>query len=215
MNPKNTISATLLACLFTLPASAAERTWAYDDFDAIDIDGCFDLTVKVGSPFSIVAEGDAEAFDNLDIEVDNEVLEIELDDGCSGPPKWDFAVTITMPRLTDAILGKGLVATIGGVDSDQLRLKVTSGAELDIEGQCYRLKLGAHTGAQVDAKGLQCEKARVKTNTGAEVEVFVTDTVKASAHLGAQVRIYGDPEKVSRRETLGGNVDQRITQTDS
>ena len=80
--------------------SGNARTFAVADFDAIDLRGADDVDVRVGSGFSVRAEGDSEVLDRLRITRDGQSLRIDRKPESGW--RWGGGtakVLVTMPRI--------------------------------------------------------------------------------------------------------------------
>lgn len=198
------------------PGGGASRLYDVAGFTGIALRGPDDVDVRVGSGFSVRAEGPAKQLDRLRIARDGDVLRIDrasmdgLDWGASAPVK----VFVTMPRIATADLvgsgdlaidrvegqsfrldasGSGDVAIAAlGVDSADLTL-AGSGA-LHAKGDVRRLSIAAAGSGDVDAGGLKAGSAIVSAAGTGSVRVVVTGSAKVSAtgtgdiDLGAQAR---------------------------
>lgn len=108
-----------------LPAqgSGTTRTFAVTDFTAVDLRGADDVDVRVGTGFSVRAEGPAAQLDKLKIERDGDTLKIGRIDshGISwgNRGKNDVKVYVTMPRITRGRLSGSGNLTIDRVEGQE------------------------------------------------------------------------------------------------
>ena len=88
-----------------LKAYAADRTYALDGFNKIEVASGVDAKVVVGGDFAISADVLRGEIDHLSVEVRGDTLYLSREFGWRflDPTGHDrFAVSVTMPRLTDA-----------------------------------------------------------------------------------------------------------------
>lgn len=114
--------------------SATTRTYQVTGFNGIDLRGSDDVDVRVGTGFSIRAEGASDQLDRLKIDRDGETLTIGRKTGASfgwskGPK---VRVYVTLPRLTDAtVSGSGTMA-VDRVEGDGFKGGIAGSGDLDI-----------------------------------------------------------------------------------
>lgn len=199
----------LAACLvFSGLAMAAERQFDYADFSRIDGDGQFTMRIQVGAPFSIHMEGDAQDLERMRVKRRGRTLKVDYDKKglFSKSREVDVTVFISLPTLDRLAAGAGLSVIADEMQGDDLEIDVTTGAEVELTGQCGELELDAATGAVVKATGLDCDEVDVEASTGAIVSLYSIGEVEAGARLGAEIEIHGPPSLISRSTVLGGSV---------
>lgn len=129
----------------------------------------------------------------------------------------------------------GIIANSGAsiysdniVSSDDIEIKASSGATLDLEAKCgdikamvstgaemrlhgeaRRLDLRFNTGASFDGAELLTQKAKVRGGTGANAEINVSDYIKTNVNTGATLDYKGNPSKRDINKGTGGEVRQR------
>jgi hypothetical protein len=121
----------LMACSFhsddgspgiTGSGSGSQRTYQVADFSGVELAGSDDVDVRVGTGFSVRAEGDSSELDNLKIEKNGDTLSI----GRRGHNfQWgnhkSVKVYVTMPRIAAASLAGSGDMTIDHVEGDMFK----------------------------------------------------------------------------------------------
>lgn len=112
------------------------KAFAIDGFSAVDSTGPDDVDVRVGSGFSVRAEGDTGIMQRLEIVRNGDTLEIrrKSNSGFSwgGGKKGHLKIYVTMPRITAAsITGSGDMA-IDHVEGDAFTVDATGSGDLAI-----------------------------------------------------------------------------------
>ncbi|MDF0488113.1 DUF2807 domain-containing protein [Sphingomonas sp. H39-1-10] len=181
------------------------RIYEVAGFNGVALRGSDDVDIRVGSGFSVRAEGPAAELDALRIVRDGDVLSIGRKQafGFQWGDKAHVKIFVTMPRITSADLtgtgdlaidrvegerfrlhsqGSGDVA-IGtlGVESADLTLSGTGG--LSAKGSAHQLKIDLTGSGDVDAAGLKA--------TNATVSVLGTGSVRATVEGPARVSVTG------------------------
>ncbi len=111
------------------------KTFAVDGFSGVEATGPDDVDVRVGSGFSVRAEGDTGIMARLEIVRNDDTLEIrrKSKSGFSwGGEKGHVKIFVTMPRMTAAgVTGSGNMA-IDHVEGDAFRVDVTGHGDMTI-----------------------------------------------------------------------------------
>ncbi len=114
--------------------TGSTRTFAVDGFSAVDVTGPDDVDVRVGSGFSIRAEGDPKALDRLEIVRDGDSLKIGRKErsGFSWGSDRGVKIYVTMPRMTAANATGSGDMTIDHVDGDSFAADATGSGTLSV-----------------------------------------------------------------------------------
>lgn len=180
------------------------RTFAAADFDSIDLRGGDDVDVRVGSGFSVRAEGDAKALDRLRIMREGSSLRIDRQSG--DRLSWgdgDIKLLVTMPRIAGAkVAGSGDVAIdrvegarfdgavagsgnlkVAAMQVDEARLSVAGSGDLEAKGTATRLDVSVAGSGNLEAEDLKVKAAKVS--------VAGSGNVRADLDGEGDVRIAG------------------------
>jgi hypothetical protein len=87
-----------------------------------------------------------------------------------------------------------------------LDIKTISGGEIHLEGEAESQIIIANTGGMYNGFSLKTTNTTVKAVTGGEVDIYVTDYVKATANTGGMIYIKGNPKNVKNKSNLGGEI---------
>lgn len=118
--------------------SGGNRSYAVDGFSKVAATGPDDVDVRVGSGFSVRAEGDPAVLDKLVIVRNGDTLEVRRKSGISWNEGQGATVYVTMPRIIAADLtGSGDMA-IDHVDGDGFAAHATGSGNLAIASLAVR-----------------------------------------------------------------------------
>ena len=184
--------------------SGNARSYAAADFDSIDLRGSDDVEVRVGSGFSVRAEGDAKVLDRLRMTRVGDVLRVDRrqDSGWH----WsggDAKVLVTMPRIAGAKVAgsgditvdraegarfEGAITGSGGLrieamQVDEARLSIAGSGDLKAGGTASRIDVAIAGSGDLDAGDLRTESAKVS--------VSGSGNVRAKLDGEGEVRIAG------------------------
>mgnify|MGYP001120322197 CR=1 FL=1 len=181
-----------------IPASGSgsARTYAAADFTAVDLRGPDDVDVRVGSAFSVRAEGDSATLDRLVIARDGGKLRIGRKTGffhwgSSGKVK----VFVTMPRITAGALAGSGDLTIDRVDGSDFHGSLAGSGNMKIgrlAAETSALSIAGSGSITVDggdaARFITAAKLAARE---ASVDIAGSGSVKATVDGPAQVSIMG------------------------
>lgn len=119
------------------PSSGAggNRTFAVDGFTSVDAAGPDDVDVRVGSGFSVRAEGDPKVLDKLEIVREGDTLKVRRKNrnGFSwGNSDHGAKVYITMPRMIAASTTGSGDMTVDHVDGEKFQASTRGSGDLNI-----------------------------------------------------------------------------------
>jgi hypothetical protein len=160
-------------------------------FTAIQAGGGIHLEVAVGGSRSVRLEAQGNILEILTTEVEGDTLVIGSRDSYS--TSRQVTARITVEALDGIDLSGGAIGHVDGVDAETLRLNVSGGAELTVEGAADDLELDDTGGAKAHLDGLQVGDAHIECSGGATAELNVSGMLHGEASGGATVRVDGDP----------------------
>ena len=94
----------------------------------------------------------------------------------------------------------------GKIDVSLLNIDQGSGSDAWISGVAQKITASAGSGSELHAYDLITEKADVKVNSGASVQLTVNKEINATAGSGGEVSYKGNAEKRDVRTNSGGSV---------
>lgn len=202
------------------------RTYAAADFDSIDLRGSDDVDVRVGSGFSVRAEGDAEVLDRLRITREGQALRIDRRRG-SGM-NWgggDAKVTVTMPRIAGVkVAGSGDVTvdraegarfegglagsgnlSVTAMQVDEVRLSIAGSGNIRAKGAAGRLDISVAGSGNVEAGELRAKSAKVSVAGSGDVRADLDGEGDVRVAGSGDVNM-GDRARCTIRATGSGSV---------
>ncbi|MFT3739450.1 MAG: head GIN domain-containing protein [Breznakibacter sp.] len=127
------------------------------------------------------------------------MVEIQAGSGSS----VDNEGTLTATKLT---LGAAVDAAVE-LDVDVKTLVGSASAgRLEISGEATNIEVTTNTGGKFYGAALQTNEAFVKSSTGGQVTVRVSNRLSANVSSGGKVYYYGTP-KIEKTESMGGKVE--------
>lgn len=186
--------------------SGTTRTYAVSDFSALSLRGSDDVDVRVGTGFSVRAEGPSKELDKLKIERVGDTLRIGRKNRSGfdwGGSSENVTVYVTMPRIVGTtIAGSGNMTvdrvegqrfTIDAAGSGNLnvamlavreaKVSMAGSGDVALKGSADRLTVDIAGSGDVDAAGVKA--------AGAAVNVLGSGSVRAEVNGQASVSMMG------------------------
>ncbi|MAN28562.1 MULTISPECIES: head GIN domain-containing protein [Mesonia] len=198
-----------------------------EDFSEIKIYSKIQATLIPSNENKIVATG----FDNDEIEakVKNGVLKIKLGlDNIWSETDTKIKVYYKTAEVIDANEGsyieiegsieqsflnlkvqEGAQIIAGSLTIDNLEIKSVTGGVIQTSGKAINQTVEVKTGGNYDGEDLKTDTTEVKVQAGGEADVNASKYCKAKVQAGGDIHIYGQPEKVDKKTTLGGTIKLR------
>ncbi|MCC2980079.1 head GIN domain-containing protein [Sphingomonas sp. IC4-52] len=183
--------------------SGNERRYAVADFSSIEQRGPDDVDVRVGTGFSVRAEGDDDVLSRVKIAKDGSRLLITREGSGINWNSGSAKIYVTMPRIEAARLaGSGDIAIdrieggafdgsiagsgalkLGRVGVDRLELSIAGSGSAEANGEADALAVNIAGSGDVEAAGLRA--------TSADVNIAGAGNVRAVVNGPAKVAIMG------------------------
>ena len=120
----------------------------------------------------------------------------------------EIAEHVEQPLLTlNSQEGAQIIA--GYLNVEKLEVKSVTGGYVQTRGNAKEQLIEVKTGGQYDGEDLETKTTEVKVQAGGNAEIKTSAYCKAKVQAGGNINIYGDPEKVDQKVTLGGNINLR------
>lgn len=210
----------LLAALIiatSAPAVAAERRYSITDFDRVEVDGPYQVTLTTGTSSSARATGSTAALDRISLEVTGQTLRVRSNasawGGYPGAVPELPSVTLTTRdlqavtingsgkiavdkakglKLTVSVVGSGQ-ASIGTVEADNLFVSMLGSGQISLGGKARTLRAEVHGAANLDAGGLTASDAQLFADSAGDTKLSVSHAVTIQASGTGDVNVGGAP----------------------
>jgi hypothetical protein len=207
----------LLVLALAAPAAAAERRYSVTDFDRVQVDGPYQVTLTTGGSSQAMAVGDQAAIDRVSVDVQGRTLRIRPNPsawgGYPGARTGTVRVVVSTRDLRGAIVtgagsllidrarglrldlalsGSGSL-NVDNIDADTLMLGSIGSGEIRAAGKAKQLRLTVEGSGDFDGRGLLAEDAQIVAGTSGTLVVGAARTAKVTARGRGSVEILGSP----------------------
>jgi hypothetical protein len=212
------VPAFLLPVLFLLaaPAAAADRTYSVTDFDRIQVDGPYEVTLVTGRSSGARAIGSSPAIENITVEVQGQTLKIHANRSVwgsaaqqAGPVRIeattrDLAVATVIGagslsidrarglRLALTVSGSGRLS-VGRLEADTLIVALRGSGRLSLAGSVKTLNANLQGSGDLDAARLAADDADIYSETSGAVSLTARRSAKVRAAGVGEVIVGGNP----------------------
>lgn len=196
------------------------------DFSKIKVNTGLELEISQGNENKIVLEADENLHDIIFTEVENGVLKIYSEKSIWKAKSKKVFVTVKNLHELSATSGVfvnnetifkadtlTVIATSGAeinfsVEANSIITVATSGADLKIAGKANYHNSNATSGASIRAKSLESATVFANVTSGADIDIFASETFNANATSGGDINYFGNPKKATKKTTSGGSISE-------
>lgn len=224
----NKLALSLLLFISFTVTSLAQSTFGLKPFDEINVSGNIELIVQEGDEEKISFSTEGVSEDKLNVTTKNGILKLRISNGVyKKSQKAYVTITYKVLRAIKASAGSQITAN-NSLLGDKLEFRTHSGATMELEvevnsveagafeggkltltGQVGSSKVTANTGGTYNGRNLESDRVYVKSSTGGQATVSVTNSLDAKASLGGEIDYYGNPQELNRSTSLGGEINRR------
>jgi len=142
-------------------------------------------------------------YSNTDIRIEVDYVKIRsIDVGNNADVKFEGTLTGDQIELKST---GGAVLNIN-VESAAVKASLNNGGRIEISGKTDLQEVDANLGSKYNAYELESVNGFVKSNTTSDVVVWVTNKLEANAGSKAVLKYRGKPTEVKSSTSLGGKI---------
>ncbi len=203
----------------------AQEKIEVEPFDRVAVSGQVDLKLRHGSKEEVKLFVEGMPADKVKIKVVKGILRIQVINGFLYEGEIVKAY-VTYDRLKGVKASAGArvrsdkklkgdeleVKSISGaeveleVDTDFLRVLVSEGGMLELEGRCKTQYANAATGGRYEGYHMKSDETFAKSSMGGVLLVHATEAIDAGVNMGGEVYYRGKPGKVTTKKSFGGAI---------
>lgn len=94
----------------------------------------------------------------------------------------------------------------GRVEYNSVSATASSGGDIEVAGTASKVSASASSGSDIDFGDLRAKIASASASSGANIEVWATQTLNATASSGADISYRGNPKDININRSSGGSV---------
>jgi len=194
------------------------------DFNEVKGSRGLDVYLTKGNENKIIIEADENLLELIETNISNGKLTITSSKNIGRAKSKKVHVTFVELSKIEASSGADIIGnsviknetltldSSSGADLEievfakQLYAETSSGADIDVSGKASILNAKASSGSDLNAKKLQVLTCNAKASSGANITVNVKDNLDAKASSGGDVKYYGNPVSVTKKDGSSGSI---------
>lgn len=209
---------------------ATEERGDINGFSKIHISAGLRAEITQGEKDFVEVEADENILKYIITEVsNNNTLNIHWKKGTSIRRFKKAVVHISIKTLKEVHASSGSDAkSINIIKSEKIKLKASSGADIniiveaknvsanassganiDVKGSTDRLNADASSGADIDADELTAQYVNANASSAGDIKVRAIQSINANASSAGNIDYYGNPKETNNHESSGGDIDKR------
>ncbi len=219
------------ACRYSKRGSGniVTETRKTSNFTAIDAAGPIHVQIKKGTAQSVTVQADDNIMRLVETTVTGNTLNIKLRK-INNLRNATINVTVVVTEFTEAsasasaeikseeTIGSDSKINLTASSAAKIEVKLnvpavnvnaSSGADIDLAGNTKNIQAEASSGSQINAAALKAENAKGNASSGADIKLFGSVSIDASASSGGQVNYTGGAANVIKNVSSGGGVNER------
>ena len=193
-----------------------------EEFTVISASEGIQVYVTQDDNFSISVEADENVIDLIGTDINNNVLKIHAINNIGNATK---KVYVSLPKISELKSSSGShLITENTINSDRLTIDsssgsilnaeiiadnldidASSGANIQISGESGNTSIDASSGANLSGKELSTKFCDAEASSGANVSIFVSESLTADASSGGNIS-YSGKAKVNTKKSVSGSV---------
>ncbi len=195
-----------------------------DNFTEIKVSRGLDVYLTQSDHVSLKVQADENLHDIIMTEVENNVLRIYADKNISYAASRKVMVSFKdITKIssssgsdvysTNTITAESLeLSTSSGssmeldVDTHVIECSSSSGSDLRLSGKTDKLYAKATSGSDIKAGNLKTSTCEARASSGADITVNTSKELVARASSGGDIKYYGNPDKVSKKDGVSGSI---------
>ena len=196
------------------------------DFTEVRGSAGLDVYLTQGDENKIVVEADENLLQYIETDIEGGKLHVTTSENIGRSKAKKVYVTFKELNTVEASSGADVTGN-SVIKSQNLNLKSSSGAELEVEvfaqeliaksssgadlkvsGKASSLNADASSGSELDAKELLVLNCNAEASSGAEVTVNVQDKLETHVSSGGEINYYGNPVSVNSNKSHSGSVNK-------
>lgn len=190
-----------------------EKSYDFNGFDRIHIEGVYNVDIRVGSDFSIETSGSEKRMKFAQVSLSGDTLVLGLTKNAKGK-SWrgknkGINAVVTLPALNEISLkGVGSVDA-RGIDSDKFTASLEGIGSMELSGRCDQLDASVEGVGSLEADDLECKNVDVSLEGMGSAEVYASLSVDADIDGMGSIDVEGGPEKVEKSKSFMSSISVR------
>ncbi len=162
------------------------------EFNAIEMEGSFDLEIRLGDQQEVFATIDDNLWELFEAKVQGHWLNLDWGRQCQ--PNGKCKVVIVVRELQEVhISGAGDVEIIK-FQGHEFKYRLSGAGDLKMSGQVDKLDIRISGAGEADTRELQADSVKVQISGAGNAEVYAKKSIRGRVSGVGNLTFYGDPD---------------------
>lgn len=171
-----------------------EKQYPVNSFETVEVSDALDVTIRQGSEYSVMANGDRRNIEDLQVITNGNSLKINFGKfDRTGSRHHTTYITITTPMLSGIVLSGAVKSNIYGYQFDRVDVTLSGASRLDISGVASDLRARVSGASELNGFDLSTSAATIDASGASKVQVSAVNKLDATASGASKVRYRGNP----------------------
>ena len=200
------------------------------EFSRVHSSNGWDVILEKGTSPKVIAEGDENLLEYLDVHYEGSTLRIESTDNSNigNATSRVIHVIYTQPlqaikassasniTATEMLTGDKINFDVSSAATVKLDVEIreitadaSSAATLSLNGSAQKLNFDASSAATINAKDLKAEYCEAEASSAGSIRTYVSKEMNSKASSGGDIDYWGDPQEVAVAESSGGSISKK------
>ncbi len=173
------------------------KEFSFNNFNSLNLRGNLDIEIEYGQNAKVVASSSSEnKINDLNISQENETIKANYNN-VSDDEDRTIHLKITLPNIKNLEIADQVEANIKGIDFENLNVKLTNNAKLEIDGKVKFLKLDINDQANFNCLNLKADEVEIFAKNQSNAKFSVETKLKAEAIDQSEIEYKGNPKNVN------------------
>ena len=177
-------------------------------FDAVELAGSNQVTIRSGGEQSVVVHADDNLLDRVTTRVSNGTLVIGNEAG-GFTTRNPIRVDVVVPSVNELTLSGSGTIDAAGIDVDELTVALSGSGAVSASGRAQRIDVELNGSGDVQLHDLVARDVRATMSGTGRIAVHATDSLEAAVPGTGSIVCTGSPSQVRKSVTGVGSVTSR------
>jgi hypothetical protein len=177
-------------------------------FDAVELPGSNQVTIRAGGEQSVVVHADDNLLDRVTTRVSAGTLVIGNEAG-GYTTRNPIRVEVVVPSVNELTLSGSGTIDAAGIDVDVLTVVLSGSGAVSGSGRAQRIEVKLNGSGDVQLHDLVAQDVRATMSGTGRIAVHATDSLEASVPGTGSIVCTGNPSQVRKSVTGVGSVTSR------
>ena len=170
------------------------KTQVLQSFEAINVNGNFELTIEPGKTSQVVVTADENIMPYIDIGVSQNTLNMGMKSGIVIFSSNSQKAVVTTEKLVNVNMTGNAKLEAKNIQEESITLTLSGNSAVNLAGQVKNLAINLRGNAKVNARDLKADKVTITGAGNLDITVRAAKKLSMTAAGKSNVKYYGNPE---------------------